>query len=235
MKVALISDIHGNLAALEAVLADLERDGPDRIVCLGDVAATGPQPRETVERLRALGCPAVMGNADAELLGPMPQTEGDGDGVGDVRRIEEIDRWCAGQLSPADLDYLRGFPLNLEVSLGSGHSLLCFPGSPRSFDDAIQVTTPEDELGYMFSGHDAAVMAGGHTHVQLLRRHAETTVLNPGSVGLNPPWAEYALISYEDGSLRVEMRRLPLTGEAIVRAAAGSGMPHAGWWAGFWG
>ena len=230
MIVALISDIHGNLVALEAVLADLERDGPDRIVCLGDVAATGPQPRATVERLRSLGCPVVMGNADAELLGPIPQTERDGD----VRRIEEIDRWCAGRLSPADLDYLRGFPLTLEVSLGDGHALLCFHGSPRSFDDVIEATTPESELQHLISGHSADVMAGGHTHAQLLRRHAETTVLNPGSVGLNPPWVEYALVSYEDGSLRVEMRRLPLPGEAVVRAAAGSGMPHAEWWAGFW-
>ena len=231
MRVALISDIHGNLVALEAVLADLGHEQPDRILCLGDVAATGPQPRETLDRLRALGWPIVMGNADAALLGPIPETEADGD----VRRIEEVDRWCAGQLSPADLDYLRGFRPTLEVSLGHGLTLLCFHGSPRSFDDLIEATTPEDELEYLFSGHDAAVMAGGHTHAQLVRRHGERTVLNPGSVGLNPPWAEYALVSSEGGDLRIEMRRMELSGEAVARVAIESGMPHAEWWASFWG
>jgi len=70
MRIAIIADIHGNLTALEAVLADLEDTGADRVVCLGDVAATGPQPHETVARLRALGCPVVMGNTingDVEL------------------------------------------------------------------------------------------------------------------------------------------------------------------------
>jgi predicted phosphodiesterase len=63
MRVAVIADIHGNLTALEAVLADLAATQVDEIVCLGDVAATGPQPYETVAQLRALACPVVMGNA----------------------------------------------------------------------------------------------------------------------------------------------------------------------------
>lgn len=70
MRIAVIADLHGNLVALEAVLAALADERTDGIVCLGDVAATGPQPRETVERLRAVGCPVVMGNADAWLLDP---------------------------------------------------------------------------------------------------------------------------------------------------------------------
>lgn len=229
MLVALISDLHGNLAALEAVVEDLELERPDRVVCLGDVAATGPQPRETVERLRALGYPVVMGNADDELLRPIPEAEGE-----EASKIVEIDRWCAGELSPDHLDYLRGFRPTLEVSLAAGNTLLCFHGSPRSFDEIIAATTPEDALDEMLSGHEAAVMAGGHTHAQLLRRRGETTILNPGSVGLNPPGAEYALVAREGGRLRVEMRRLPLDVGEIRRSAMESGMPHAGWWASFW-
>ena len=115
MLVALISDLHGNLTALEAVLADLERERPDRVVCLGDVAATGPQPRETLERLRESGYPVVMGNADAELLGDIPEAEGE-----EGRKIAEIDRWCAGRLSSDHLEYLRGFRPTLEVVLAPG-------------------------------------------------------------------------------------------------------------------
>ena len=229
MRVALISDIHGNLVALETVLAEIERDEPDHIVCLGDVAATGPRPHETVERLRALECSVVMGNADAAMLGPMPEVGADGK----ARYTDELDRWCAEQLSPADLEYIGGFQPTLEISL-SGHTLLCFHGSPRSYDDRISATTPEDELGCLISGRDATVMAGGHTHAQLLREHGETTILNPGSVGLNPPGAEYALVSSGDGGLRIEMRRLPLPVGEVVRTARESGMPHAEWWSSFW-
>ena len=81
MRIALLSDIHGHLVPFEAVLADLQNDSPDQIVCLGDVAATGPRPRAVIERLRALD--------------PQPY-EGDDD---TWQRFTEIDQWCAGQLS----------------------------------------------------------------------------------------------------------------------------------------
>ena len=230
MRVALISDLHGNLTALETVLDDLDRERPDRVLCLGDVAATGPQPRETVERLREVGCPVVMGNADAALLGPIPVT-----GDEETRRILEIDRWCAEQLSTEHLDFISGFQPTLNAHLDPGNDLLCFHGSPRSFDDAIVATSPEKELDQMLAGHESAVMAGGHTHEQLLRRHGATTLVNPGSVGLDPPVAGYAIVSSEGGRLGVEFRRLPLNVEEVRDAALCSAMPHAEWWAAFWG
>ncbi len=233
MRVALIADIHGNLAALEAVLAAPERDRPDRVVCLGDVASTGPQPRETVERLRALGCPVVMGNADDELLHPETIAL-DQSGDEQARRIAELDRWCAAQLTPADREYLAAFRPTVELSLGGGATLLCCHGSPRSYNDSIRADTPVDELERLLAGVAATVVAGRHTHQQFLRRHGGVTVINPGSVGLNPPWAEYALVGWERGELSVEFRRLPLDGAAVARAALESGMPHAAWWAGHW-
>ena len=242
MRVAIIADIHANLVALDAALADIEALRPDRLVCLGDVAATGPQPRPVVERLRGLGCPVVMGNADAWLLDPPAKVSADQD----MRRFEEIDRWCAAQLAPADLDYLRTFAPTVELPLGDGAVLLCFHGSPRSYDDIIVATTPDDELARMLDGRRATILAGGHTHAQMLRRHQQMIVLNPGSVGLpfessgagggrNPPWAEYALVEYVRGRLGVELRRVPLDAGAVVRAALDSGMPHAVWWSQDWG
>src|SRR5918911_3132157 len=126
MRVAIIADIHGNRVALDAVLAELGGEHIDQLVCLGDVAATGPQPREALDRLRELGCPVVMGNADASLLDPTrPETA---DEVG--RRIADISHWCAAQLSPADRERVRAFPPTLELPLGGGRTLLCFHGSP---------------------------------------------------------------------------------------------------------
>src|SRR5260370_9626873 len=179
MRVALISDIHGNCVALEAVVAGSEGGGVGEVVCRGDVDATGPQPHAVIERLRATGCPVVMGNADVWLLNPqVSETEDEA-----TRQIEEIDLWCAAQLSENDLAYIRAFQSTVGVSLDHSTKLLCFHGSPRSNTEVIEATTSEDVLAEMFSGYYALVMAGGHTHVQMLRRYGEAFVLDPGRIG----------------------------------------------------
>lgn len=239
MRVALIADIHGNRVALEAVRGRLEEDGVDATICLGDVAATGPEPREAVALLRSLNCPVVMGNADAWLLNPEEHAPEDDAG----RRILEIDLWCADQLEPEDLAYLRTFQPTVKRLLAPGAALLCFHGTPGSNTEILLPTTPDDDVDRMLHGHHALIMAGGHTHRQMLRRHRDMILLNPGSVGLpfvqtdhvrNPPWAEYALLTWEDGALSVDLRRVPVDVRAIVESARASAMPHAEWWAGDW-
>jgi putative phosphoesterase len=243
MTIALIADIHGNLAAFEAVLDALRAEPPDQIVCLGDVAATGPQPREVLQRLHGLGCPMVMGNADAVLLDvppPAPETDED------ARKITDIDRWCAAQLDDTDRAFLASFQSTVEISLGEERCLLCCHGSPRSYDDVIVVTTSDDELNGMIAGHDATIIAGGHTHVRMLRAYRGREIVNPGSVGLAyqffpdgsvrvPPWAEFALLSQSDtGAVSVDFRRVSYDRDATVRAMIERAMPHAAWWATDW-
>jgi predicted phosphodiesterase len=240
MRIAVIADIHGNLTSLEAVLADVAAVGVDRVVCLGDVAETGPQPHEVVERLRALGCPFVMGNADADLLRPIHPVPADQDG----RRFAEIDAWCAAQLSAADLAFVRTFTPTVTMPLDDDASLLCFHGSPRSNTEIIVATTAEDALVPLLTGYNAAVYAGGHTHAPFLRRYKGAMLLNPGSVGLpyvsadegiyQPPWAEYAIVDRHMGSLDIALRRVPIDTEMVRQAALRSGMPHAEWWASGW-
>ncbi len=239
-RIALIADIHGNLTALDAVLADLESLGADQVICLGDVAATGPQPRETITRLRALGCAVVMGNTDAASIRPTQSVPGDEDG----RRIAEIDAWGTAQLTPADLAYLRTFQPTVTQPLGGEDTLLCFHGSPRSNTESIEATTSDAALTRMLRGYSATVLAGGHTHAPFVRRYGESILLNSGSVGLpyeaieaggrNPPWAEYAIIEWQAGALSVMLRRVPIDVTKVVRAAWRSGMPHAEWWARDW-
>ncbi|WIG60757.1 MAG: Diadenosine tetraphosphatase related serine/threonine protein phosphatase [Ktedonobacterales bacterium] len=245
MRIAIISDIHGNLIALNAVLDDLAREPLDQIICLGDVASFGPQPAEVVARLRAAGCPVVMGNADAELLTPGAPAADE-----TLRRLQEIDVWCAAQLSTADRAYISSFQPTISVTLDTGASLLCYHGSPQSFNDPIRTTTSDDDLARYFSGFSAQLFAGGHTHIQMLRRYRDALVLNPGSVGLaydrvpspgvadatvrNPPWAEYAILTVAGGRLGVDLRRVPFDVAALLRAARASGMPHAAWWCADW-
>jgi putative phosphoesterase len=242
MRIALISDIHGNLPALDAVLAELDAAAIDQIVCLGDVALFGPQPREVLARLKELGGPVVMGNTDAWALAPLPFEIRDEDS----HRFYEVELWGARQLSAVDLDYMGSFQPSVETPLGSGQSLLCFHGSPRSNTEAILSTTPDDELGLMLSGCQVAIMAVGHTHAQMMRRFGATTLINPGSAGLpivpdpltgkarNPPWAEYAVVGWQAGSPRIEFRRTLYETSGLIRSALVCGMPHAEWWVRGW-
>jgi putative phosphoesterase len=244
MRIAIISDIHGNLVAFEAILDDIAREGVDRLICLGDVAAFGPQPEEVVARLREIGCPVVMGDADATLLSPDPPATDEL-----FRNLQEIDTWALARLSSADREYIASFEPTVSIALDGDATLLCYHGSPQSFKDPIRATTSEDELERMFAGFDAHMYAGGHTHIQLLRRRGTSLVLNPGSVGLaydrtpspganvrNPPWGEYALLSVagSDRNLSVDLRRVPFDVAALLQAARENEMPHAEWWCAEW-
>ncbi len=114
MRVALIADIHGNLPALDAVLAEIDRYGVDGLVCLGDISI-GPQPVETLERVRALDCPVIMGNWDAWFLEGMPEFDGRlGEVLGDLRD------WAVERLSPEQRAYLADFVPSVEVPLLDG-------------------------------------------------------------------------------------------------------------------
>jgi predicted phosphodiesterase len=240
VRTAIISDIHGNLAALEAVLAGLRAAEIERVVCLGDVAATGPQPHQVIERLRALKCPTVMGNTDEWLLNPQPEAAADAE----PPWYEAVDLWCIQQLQPADLDFLRTFRPTVEVGLGSGSNLIAYHGSPRSNTEQIFPTLPDAELKIALAGSHATVLAGGHIHMQMIRRFEDMLIMNPGSVGLpyeevggiarNPPWAEYAVIDAEVNHLHVELRRVIYDVRPTLEAAKTSGMPHAEKWVNDW-
>ena len=238
MRVGLISDIHGNRPALDAVLAELAREDVDQIVCLGDVAV-GPQPAEAIEGIRELGCPVVMGNWDACFLEGMPEVH---DEVG--RKLVETGEWWAQFLSPEDRDFMRTFQPTIELDL-DGQGALCFHGSPHSYDDWIFATTPDEQLRAMLDGHEEPVLVGGHTHLQLIRRFEKSVLVNPGSVGLPfvewwprpvriAPWAEYGILGSSDGKLEIELRRTTFDVEAFLRLSRTSGMPHADWWADCW-
>jgi putative phosphoesterase len=239
MRLGLISDIHGNLFALEAVLAELEREELDRIVCLGDVVA-GPRANEALARVRDLGCPVVMGNWDAWSVGGMPEPS-----TPVEEKLYAIGAYWAERLRDEDREFIRTFVPTLDLEAGEGRRLLCFHGSPSSFDDWIVATTPDAEVAGMLEGVRADVLLGGHTHLQMLRRYEDSLFVNPGSVGLpfelwSPddvqiaPRAEYAIVTWSDGRFAVDLRRTTYDVEAHLRGGLDSGMPYADWWAASW-
>lgn len=234
MRIAIISDIHGNAVALDAALADINQHPADRLVCLGDAIQGGPQPAAVVARLRELGCPVVMGNADDWLL--TGEAHG-GEPVTEQQRT--VRSWSLAQLTEADRAFIAAFAPTVELPLPGGQRMLCFHGSPSSFDDVLLPETPEDEVLRLLEPLTATVLCGGHTHLQQFRRVADAVFVNPGSVGLAydrhlaqdafraDPWAEYAVLSAEDGRLAVEFRRVPFDLDACIRVMLASGIPGA--------
>ena len=168
MTVATLYDVHGNLPALEAVLAEIPEDAT--IVVGGDVVAGGPQPSETLERLRALGDRVVWirGNADRELS---PGEKG----LAPPTVIEET----RARLSDEQIAFLHQLPPTAQVD----RVLYCH-ATPRNDVDVFTERTPEDRLAPLFAEVDADVVVCGHTHAQFERVIAGKRVVNSGSVGM---------------------------------------------------
>jgi predicted phosphodiesterase len=239
MRVALISDMHGNAIALDAVLAELDREPVDEIVCLGDVAQGGAQPAEVVDRLRELGCRCVFGNSAEFLLTLDPgEEELDDEGRSRLLRVGE---WSRQQLGAARLELLHRFEPVVELDV-EGEWLLCCHGSPVSNTEIVLPDAPRDRIATLIGGASAVV--GGHVHLQWLRRVGRSFWACAGSVGLAydhkepmdarpfEPWAEYAVVS--GSPLRLEFRRVPFDVRRVVEAIRASAMPDAERFAAQW-
>lgn len=236
MRIALISDLHGNALGLDAVLADIERRGADRIVCLGDVATLGPRPAEVLARLRELGCACILGNHDEFLLDPSLVAA-----YTKAPIIGESIEWARARLRPEDVDYVRSFERCLRIELEGEASLLAFHGTPDSNVTDLLATTPALDVDEMLAGQHANVMTAGHTHIQMLRQHRGTLIVNPGSVGMpfqeyvggKPPhilpFAEYAIVDSSARNISVSLQRIALDTRELAAAARAVDNPMSSW------
>lgn len=234
MRIALISDLHANIVSLDSVLRDIEQAGVDRIICLGDVATLGPEPSAILARLRDLNCECILGNHDEFLLAPeLIRTYSEAPVI-----IDSV-AWCRQRLSSDDLAFVRGFRRTHELGLEGGGTLLLFHGSVRSNMENLLATTPPEEVDEHLDGRRATVLAGGHTHLQMLRQHRGMLLVNPGSVGLpfreyamgGPPVllpdAEYAIVASSPAGVTVELRRVRVDVRRLCSAVASSDLPLA--------
>jgi predicted phosphodiesterase len=214
MRVALLSDMHGNAVAFRAALADLEDDEPDLIVSLGDVAQGGPQPRECVELLQELACPCVYGNSDHILVA----LDFGNEEVDD--RVVETAQWSREQLGDAGLGFLGGFA----PTVATGR-VVCCHATPFSNEDVV--LPDADDIPPV----EADAVAAGHVHQQWLRRFERTLWFCVGAIGVSR-WCEYALV--DDETLAVEFRRIPFDVDELIAAARANDFPHFDRWAGSW-
>ncbi len=242
MRIAVVSDIHGNLPALEAVLADIAAAGADLTVNLGDIVSGPLWPAETATRLMALGLPTIRGNHERQL-GALP-----------TGRLGAADAFAVAQLQPAQRDWLAALPATLQLDA----EVFCCHGTPASDlqyfletveggfagpqQPGLRAATP-DEAGERAGAAQRGVAHGvilcGHTHLpRVLQLSDGRLIVNPGSVGLQAydddhplphvvenrsPHARYALLTRHAAGWQVELRALPYEHESAARRAEAGG------------
>lgn len=238
MRIAFISDIHGNFTALQAVVTDIKQQGIDQVVSLGDTVTLGPQPKEVLDTLKELKSINVKGNHDEAILAPEHASQFE-----ITEHLVPDLYWGRERLTESDLEFIRSFKLTYEVSFPNGIRALAFHGSPLKPTDIILSTTPAETLDAYFNGLTAGVYIGGHSHIQMHRRHGKKLIINSGSVGnafIHPyspgnvpkllPWAEYAVISQSGESLDVDLRRVSFDTNTLLETIKTSGLPGTEWW-----
>lgn len=222
MVIAALYDIHGNLPALRAVLAEAEAEGAEKFVIGGDVAG-GPLPRETIEQLMALGEQAcfVRGNGDREDVAAFDAGTTELSAEDDP--AERAALFVASQISQAQRDFLAGFAKTVRLDLdGLGPTLFCH-GSPRSDSEIITRLTSDERLQEILADVEERVIVGGHTHQQFDRTIGSWRMINAGSVGIpyeGRPGAYWALLGRD-----VELRRTEYDLDAALGELRASGFP----------
>jgi putative phosphoesterase len=213
MRIAALYDVHGNLPALDAALAEVDEEGVDLILSGGDLLL-GPQPAECLERLRERGAAFIRGNCDRVVVS--------GADWGDAW-IERI-HWTASRLKEEQLGFVRAWPETVSLDVdGLGPVLFCH-GSPRSDEEILTAITPPKRLDPILDGVQESVVVCGHTHVQFDRRLGDRRLVNAGSVGL-PYESEAGIACWVLLGPDVELRRACYDVDLAVRALEGSGYP----------
>lgn len=233
MRLALLSDVHGNTFALDAVLADVEaQGGADAFWVLGDLAAIGPDPIGAVERIAALPeARFTRGNTDRYLTNgdrPGPQPHEVADDPERLKQIVEGDRgfaWSQGMITAAGLlGWFEGLPVEERLTLPDSTRLLGVHASPgRDDGPGLTAKQSDDELAAMLDGCEADLVVTGHTHRAIDRRVGDMRAVNLGSVSL-PPTADdlrasYVLLDASADGYRLEHRRVDYDREAVIEQA----------------
>jgi putative phosphoesterase len=226
MRIAVISDIHGNLTALEAVLEDIARRGLEGILHLGDLVGYGPRPEEAAARIREAGIHGVVGNYDLAVCGA-DEEKGLGYLKAPVSPPHRASYLRTRERTGGETRrYLLGLPAQIRIE-EEEKVFLFVHGSPERPNEYLPASTPEERLRELFDGTGADVLVTGHTHVPLARPVGERLHLNPGSVGLprdGDPRAAYLILDTTRG-FRAEEVRVTFDVESVARDCVISGFP----------
>jgi putative phosphoesterase len=225
---AFLSDIHGNLPALEAAFADAKRRGAGQMVSAGDMTGYGPFPSEVCHFLEKHRIPAVIGNYDRKVI--EVAKEGSHVTAGMKEKKRRILLWTVAHLDDQALRYLIGLPEHLNLRVG-GYGLSVFHGSPVSVDDAIYPSITRQGLETKLGGRQPDIVVCGHTHIPFVKRIGSTLIVNCGSAGHpvdGDPRPAYALVHTEQGApCRGRIVRFEYDRNRTIAALEKSSLPKA--------
>jgi putative phosphoesterase len=234
MRIAVFSDVHGNLTALEAVLADINRQAVDTMVFAGDLCAIGPRPAECLRMVREQGVLCIYGNTDAWTLGRQEPPE----------RLKAIAGWTNQQLSDDERAWLNALPFALRYqrtnipadALHIVHANPCdvnqiiFPPENEQIARYKKIRQADGEIEPLLAGLEAAVLVFGHLHIPNVRTLGNLRLANISSVsvpGDGDPRAKYAIFTWTGGAWQMEMKRVSYDMAAEVAAYKSAQPP--GW------
>jgi putative phosphoesterase len=220
VRVAVLSDIHGNAVALDACLADLAAEGgADRIVAAGDLCMDGPKPRKVLERLREAGAHVVRGNTDRMIALDDPAQY--------PPEEQAAILWQRGALGQDWVAWLGAAPASLAIGNGSDGLLICH-ATPRSDEEHVWPDASDEQLEAIVAGIEARTIAFGHLHVPYVRVWRDRMFVNVASAGLpkdGDPRAHYALLTQQNGGWSVRSRRVAFDVERVAKQLRKSGIP----------
>lgn len=232
MKIALISDIHGNAVALEAVWKDIRRQGADQIAILGDICFRGPEPKRALEMVQTLvhehKAKVIKGNVDEWTVRPVRPGEIPEKFLEGFNRERE---WCVSHLTREDLDWLEALPQDLRLNLSDTLTLYAFHATPQSLFDVVWPDAPNDKIASTLIREDEAhIFAYGHIHLPYIRYVQGKAILNTGSVGLpfdGLPLASYILLETDGQVYSANLVRVPYDVEKVVEQYVSQDYPEA--------
>ena len=227
MRLAVISDIHGNLEALKKVLADIEKRGVDTICCAGDIVGYGPFPNEVIQLLRERKIPSVMGNYD--------------DTIGNSRLICGCDykdeeaaligafsvQWTSENVTAENKLYLKQLPFGIDMGTENA-GIRIVHGSPRKLNEYLYESLADKEVNSILMECTADILVCGHTHIPFTRLVGGKLLVNAGSVGKpkhGDPRASYTVIEV-NGNSRAEIIFVEYDAASTAKAMAERGMPE---------
>ncbi|MEH7492168.1 metallophosphoesterase family protein [Neobacillus niacini] len=216
MKIAFISDIHGNAIALDAVLQDIENQGIDKIYVLGDICYRGPEPKRSLDLVRNLHTEVIKGNADEWVVRGVRKGEV-ADKVLELMNLER--QWIVEQLEPSDIDYLESLPAQLNLTI-EDVEISAFHATPTSLFDIVLPNADDNQIETsLMQAQNAQVFVYAHIHKPYIRYLNGKVIINIGSVGL--PFdglakASYGLVEVEDGHIKTSIRRVNYDLESVV-------------------
>jgi putative phosphoesterase len=226
IRLAIISDIHGNLPALEAVLADIEAQGITDLYHLGDLVGYNPFPNETVALMAEQQIPGITGNYDQAVLALVPDPIGELLNAKITPMGREIYAWTVREVNSRSREFLGVQPRERSLRRGKWRLRLTH-GSPRHIKDYVRPSWPDELVGDLLSEVQEDILLTGHTHIPVVRQVNGKWLVNPGSVGFpkdSNPLAAYAILELGE-EFTVCIRRVPYDIERTVQAMGERGLP----------